>query len=90
MMTAPFSAAMASESGAPQHMEVVTAPTVKVVNGLVEINVNGEENRQVYVFSLTGQLVKTVTATPGTTTIDLPAGYYIVKCDRISQRVIVR
>lgn len=71
-------------------VEVATVPTVRVVHGNVEITLAGDEHKQVQVFALTGQLVKSVTAAPGTTVIDLPAGYYIVKCDRLSQRVIVR
>ena len=71
-------------------VEVSVLPTVKVSNGRVEITIQGDESRQVLVYALTGQLVKTVTASPGTTAIELPAGYYIVKCDRLSQRVIVR
>lgn len=70
--------------------EMTVQPVIKVHNGVVEIMLSGNENRQVYVYSLTGQLVKSVNAQPGTTTIELPAGYYIVKCDRLSQRVIVR
>lgn len=71
-------------------VEIVARPQIKVSNGQVEINLPGEEARQVMVFALTGQLVKSVTVQPGVTVIDLPAGYYIVKCDRLSQRVIVR
>jgi hypothetical protein len=71
-------------------VEVVSQPTVKVVGSQVEITLNGDEARQVVVYALTGQVVKTVTIQPGVTTIELPAGYYIVKCDRLSQRVIVR
>lgn len=71
-------------------VDMATLPVVKVINGHVEIHLTGDESRQVVVFALTGQQVKTVTANPGVTVIDLPAGYYIVKCDRLSQRVIVR
>lgn len=71
-------------------VEVAAQPSVKVVRGHVEISVPGEEARQVQVYALTGQIVKTVDAQPGVTVLELPAGYYIVKCDRLSQRVIVR
>lgn len=73
-----------------QASEMAAMPVVKVINGHVEIHLPGDENRQVIVYALTGQVVKSVTANPGVTVIDLPAGYYIVKCDRLSQRVIVR
>lgn len=74
----------------PRGIEVSAKPTVKVVRGHVEISVPGEETRQVQVYALTGQMVKSVDAQPGVTVLELPAGYYIVKCDRLSQRVIVR
>lgn len=70
--------------------ELAAMPAVRVVGGQVEITVPGDEARQVTVYTLTGQIVRTLTAQPGVTQIDLPAGYYIVKCDRLSQRVIVR
>lgn len=75
---------------APRVAEVSAVPSVKVVHGSVEINIPGDDACQVYVFAITGQLVKSLVAQPGVTTIDLPAGYYIVKCDKFSQRVIIR
>lgn len=73
-----------------ERVEAAARTTVKVVQGRVEIGIAGDESKQVYVYALTGQLVKTVTAHPGVTVLELPAGYYIVKCDGLSQRVIVR
>lgn len=69
---------------------VVNQPQVRVLNGQVEITVPGDEDRNVTIYALTGQVVKTITAAPGTTTVDLPKGYYIVKCDRMSCRVVVK
>ena len=71
-------------------VEVAQQPTLKVAHGQVEIFLPGNEARQLTIFALTGQVVKTATIQPGNTVIELPAGYYIVKCDRLSQRVIVR
>lgn len=82
--------AYATQAPAPQRIEVSEAPTVKATGGRVEITVYGDDERQVQVFALTGQLIATVNAQPGITVIELPAGYYIVKCDRMAQRVIVR
>lgn len=69
---------------------VTNQPTVKVLPGRVEISNPGDEARQVVVYALTGQIVKTIVAQPGVTTIELPAGYYIIKCDRMSCRVVVK
>ena len=65
-------------------------PSVKAYPGRIEICVPGDEARQVVIYSLTGQVVKSFTAQPGVTAIDLSAGYYIVKCDRTSTRVVVK
>jgi len=69
---------------------VAGQPQVRVTQGRIEITVPGDDARQVSIYALTGQIVKTFTAEPGVTTVELPAGYYIVKCDRVSCRVVVR
>lgn len=81
--------ARATDNHSPR-VELTQQPTVRVVNGHVEVSLPGDESRQLMVYALTGQVVKNVVIQPGVTTIELPAGYYIVKCDRLSQRVIVR
>ena len=91
LLSADAVCAMPAGAEAPQQrVEVAAVPVVKVVNSHVEIHLPGDENRQVTVFALTGQVVRTVVATPGVTVIDLPAGSYIVTCARHSQRVIGR
>lgn len=89
-MSAPAYAAMDNGSAdGDRHIEAAK-PTIRVVSGQVEISVPGDRDVRVYVYALTGQLVKNVDARPGVTTVDLPAGYYIVKCGHLSQRVVVR
>lgn len=68
----------------------VNKPIIRVVGSHVEISLSGNESRVVVFYSLTGQIVKTLTIHPGTTLIDLPTGYYIIRCERYSQRVILR
>ena len=74
---------------APQTI-VAGQPQVRVAQGRIEITIPGDDARQVSIYALTGQVVKTFQAAPGVTTVELPAGYYIVKCDRVSCRVVVR
>lgn len=69
---------------------VTTQPQVRVLGGRVEITVPGDEERPVTIYALTGQVVKSLSASPGVTTVELPKGYYIVKCDRVSCRVVVK
>ncbi len=63
---------------------------IKVVGQQLEIVYTGSHNTQLVVYALTGQVVKTMTISPGTVHIDLPSGYYIVKCNNMTQRVVVR
>lgn len=86
-MASPF-----SMSGEPvaTHTSVAPQPSVKVLPGRVEITNPGEEARNVTIYSLTGQVIKSFVAQPGTTAIELNPGYYIIKCDRISMRVVVK
>ena len=82
--------AFASPAEAPASTIVASQPQVRVLHGQVEITIPGDESRQVQVYALTGQVVKSINATPGVTSIDLPAGYYIIKCDRASWRVVIK
>lgn len=85
-------ASNAEPAGGEASFQTVTVsqPQVRVVQGHIEITVPGDDARQVSIYALTGQIVKSMTVSPGVTTIELPAGYYIVKCDRVSCRVVVR
>ena len=69
---------------------VASQPQVRVLSGQIEITIPGDENKSVQVYTLTGQIVKNFVAAPGVTLVDLPAGYYIVKCDRTTCRVVIR
>lgn len=82
--------AFANPAEAPASTIVSSQPQVRVNHGQVEITVPGDESRQVQIYALTGQIVKSFNAAPGVTTVDLPAGYYIVKCDRVSCRVVIK
>ncbi|MDE6368465.1 MAG: T9SS type A sorting domain-containing protein [Muribaculaceae bacterium] len=70
--------------------DIVPEPQIRVVGQQVEIEISDDDTHQVMVYSLTGQVVKNVTADHGTTLIDLPRGYYIVKVDKSAKRVIVK
>lgn len=83
--------AYASPMPEPAAVTIETqAPVIKVVGQHVEITVPGDQQRQVIIYALTGQVVKSLKVNPGMNSIELPAGYYIVRCDRLSQRVVIR
>lgn len=64
--------------------------SVKASSGAITLTANSEEPVCFQIFSITGQAVKTITLSQGSTTIELPRGYYIVKCDCWSKTVIVK
>ena len=54
-------------------------------------NYNSDNESTFSVYSITGQIVKSVSVPGGTTaTINLPKGFYIVKCEYWSRKVIVK
>lgn len=65
--------------------------SVEVTHSGIEISSAASETTAVTVYTITGSVVKTFYVQAGTrVTIDLPAGYYIVKTPQRSVRVLVR
>lgn len=65
--------------------------TVEVVHSGIEIGSNASDTVVVTVYTITGTSVKTISLQSGDkVTIDVPAGYYIVKTPQRSIRVLVR
>ena len=66
-------------------------PSVRAVHSAIELS-NPLETAVVFqVYSITGQLVKTVEVSAGAqVTADLPTGCYIVKCSKWSKKIVVR
>ena len=87
-----LSAAVAVEATPAAPVQAVESPTAsaKVSGHQLVITVSDDSPHQVTVYALTGQLVKQLTVGYGTTSIDLSPGYYIVKIDQNSQRIVVR
>lgn len=77
-------------AGPATQLAEVSPATLRVLKGMVEISVTADHPVQVVVYVLTGQVVKNITAQPGITNLELAPGYYIVKCDKLSQRVIIK
>lgn len=64
-------------------------PALKSVSGGIEIAINDEAKHDFYIYSITGQMVKSITLSE-TTVVDLPQGCYIVKCESWSKKIVVR
>ena len=58
--------------------------------GVLTIENNSGNPCRFTVYSITGQVVRTMTVKPGSERIELQKGFYIVKSDYGSQKVVVR
>lgn len=65
------------------------SPGLRTVNGGVELLIPDTDSHQFYIYSITGQMVKSI-ITNENITVDLPQGCYIVKCREWSKKIIVR
>lgn len=66
-----------------------TEPSASPVEGAVELTAPGTGQLTFHIFSITGQLVKTVSIEGETARIELPRGCYVVKCGRWSKKVLI-
>lgn len=65
-------------------------PMAKPVQGGVELYVPADGTETFTVYSITGQVIKTVNVAQGSTFVELPKGCYIIKCARWSKKVVVK
>ena len=82
-----------SAKPAPRHAPIESqaeAPAVSAVQGAVII-ANGSDDTTFSIFSITGQVIKTIRLGAGSSvTIDLPQGFYIVRCQDWARKVLVK
>lgn len=69
---------------------VTMQPILKSSTGHLIIHNPDDKTISFQIYSITGQVIKTVTASTGETIVDLPHGYYIVKCNEWAKQVIIR
>ncbi len=69
---------------------VAVQTSVKASNGQIVLTSVEEKPVTFLIYSIIGQLVKSVTVQSGETVVELPRGYYIVKCEKWTKQVIVK
>ena len=71
---------------------ILTLSVALAVGSVSVTMVAGDGDTTFNIYSITGQLIKTVRVNAGTrVTIDMPKGFYIVKCaGRWSRKVVVK
>lgn len=82
--------AVYASSASPMEQVATEAPQVKVQPGAITIEIPGSESRHVAIYAITGQVVKQFNAAPGKNVVEMPAGYYIVRVDHLSVKVVVK
>lgn len=82
--------ALAVEFTVPQsERRVANEPSVSSAGNVIELRSNGSGTVRFEIFSITGQLIKSVNV-KSVSRIELPKGFYIVKCDAWTKRVVVK
>lgn len=73
-----------------KHHAGTQSASIRTAQGCIEITVTDQADHEVTVYGLTGQAVKHLAVPEGTTRIELKPGYYIVRVDGQSVRVVVK
>lgn len=81
--------ASVTDNGVQQELASSTV-SIKVGQGQAELTVNGDEPIKFHIYSITGQLVKSLSLADGSIVVELPRGLYIVKCDKWSKQIVVK
>lgn len=82
--------AIASEQRPSVEERAQELPFVKVDGTIIELRNPGQEAVKFQIFSITGQLIKTLTVKNLPVKVELPKGFYIVKCDNWTKRVMLK
>lgn len=86
-MDAEMTEAFSMSEASPAHEEQIE---IKNISGGVDIVSPSEKPVKVMVYTLTGKIVKSFDAHYGSNFVELTPGYYIIRIDRLSHKVIVK
>ncbi len=81
----------ASMSSLPrEEVQAAAAPSVTIDGVVIEMRNPYPEPVKFQIFSITGQLIKAVIVKTAPVRLELPKGFYIVKCDNWTKRVMLK
>lgn len=69
---------------------LIEQPSISTSSGCIILTAPTDKTIKFYIYSITGQIIKTVSVSSGELIVELPKGYYIVKCENWSKQAIVR
>lgn len=82
--------AQASDVAREVVVQDTSGPGLRVTGSSLDLMCGDSVNVKFEIFSITGQLVKAVTVASGTARVELPKGFYIVKCENWTRRVMLK
>ncbi|MCM1517458.1 MAG: hypothetical protein NC117_02290 [Pseudoflavonifractor sp.] len=89
-LAAPAIQAYASTPAEEAVSPVVKAPVMRVTSTGIVLTASDDSGHQFYIYSITGQMIKTVTVYSSPLTVELYPGCYIVKCSDWAKQIVVR
>lgn len=86
----PRIVASSADANDKEQTITTTAPTMTATPNGVELSAYDGTTHRFRIYSITGQMIKSADVTDNTIRINLPKGFYIVKCDSWSKQLVVR
>lgn len=81
--------AFSAKADAAESLQVAkNEPSMKIVGSVIELFADSPTKFEI--FSITGQLIRTVNVGNTSVRVELPKGFYIVKCDSWTKRVMIK
>lgn len=90
VLAAPAVQAYASAPADEAVNPVAKIPVMKVTPSGLELSAPDDDGHQFFIYSITGQMIKTVMVYSSPITVELYPGCYIVKCSDWAKQVVVR
>ncbi|WP_295730980.1 hypothetical protein [uncultured Muribaculum sp.] len=80
---------VAQSNDIEQISAIAHTPSARPVSGGIELTTPGDAPCCFYIYSITGQMVKSAEIS-GSAVVELPRGCYIIKCAKWSKKVVVK
>lgn len=89
-LAVPVGVCAAMSSLPREEVLAAATPSVTVDGVVIEMRNPYPEPVKFQIFSITGQLIKSVIVKTVPVRLELPKGFYIVKCDNWTKRVMIK
>lgn len=90
MLTAQIDFSARAASLPREEIQAAATPSVSIDGAVIEMRNPYSEPVKFQIYSITGQLIKSVVVKSVPVRLELPKGFYIVKCDNWTKRVMLK